>query len=254
MITPYNPLRGIDLYIDSSGEDNWDKKTEKYYLHGLMLCSPSSEWIDWMNIHKTKFDGMIHWSAGEFGKQKLKLKDKKSECRELLTIHPWFQTAILVIDKAAFTEFFLRTRGRKIRKYEAAKSIWQTMGTSLLDTVIPHMKKLVPDDPWGCLNIRNVVINNPKGGNKSVIQNIIKSKFDRIPEFVPAGHYGIDALDGVLWAFHRCLNLGKTDCLPKSVQTFSKDLNLFVFGIASEKPMQLRNVNDINNFRNNSFQ
>ena len=124
------------------------------------------------------------------------------------------------------------------------------MGASFLKTVIPHMKKLVPDDPWGCLNIRNIVINIPKGGNKSVIENIIKTAFGRTPEFVPAGHYGIDALDGVLWAFHRCLNLGKTDCLPTSVQTFNEDFKVFVCGVMSERPILLRNMSDINDFKN----
>ena len=124
------------------------------------------------------------------------------------------------------------------------------MGASFLKTVIPHMKKLVPDDPWGCLNIRNIVINIPKGGNKSVIENIIKTAFGRTPEFVPAGHYGIDALDGVLWAFHRCLNLGKTDCLPTSVQTFNEDFKVFVYGVMSERPILLRNMSDINDFKN----
>jgi len=249
MITPYNPLRGIDLYVDASGEDDWDIENGKYYLHGLMLCSPSSEWVEWMKTHQTKFDGMIHWSDGEFGKQKRKLEDVKGKCRELLVMHPWFQTVIFAINKKAFKEFFLGTYGRKIKKCEGSKSVWQTMGVSFLNTVIPHMKKLAPDDPWGCLNVRNVVINNPKGGNKSAIEKIIKTKLGRTPEFVPAGHYGIDALDGVLWAFHRCFNLGKTDCLPKLVQTFNKDLNVFVCGVTSEKPMLLKNMRDIDNFK-----
>ena len=111
------------------------------------------------------------------------------------------------------------------------------------------MKTLVPNDSWGCLNIRNVVINNPKGGNKSEIENMIKIEFDRTPEFVPAGHYGIDALDGVLWAFHRCLNLGKTDCLPRSIHAFNEDFNVFLLGVACEKPMLLRNMSDINDFK-----
>ena len=248
MITPYDPSRGIDLYIDSSGEDDWDIETQDYYLHGLMLCSPSDEWISWMDIHKTKYEGMIHWSYGKYGKQKLKLADVKGKCRELIAMHPWFQTAILVIDKKAFKEFFLRKYSREITKYDAAKSIWKITGPSFLKTIIPHMKKLVPDDPWGCLNIRNIVINNPSR-NKLVIENTIKTEFGRMPEFVPAGHYGIDALDGVLWAFHRCLNLGKADCLPESVQTFNEGFNVFVCGIKSEKPVWLQSVNDINDFK-----
>lgn len=249
MITPYNPLRGIDLYIDASGEDDWDVGNEKYYLHGLMLCGPSSEWINWMEIHKTKYDGMIHWSYGEFGKQKLKLEDVKGKCRQLIRMHPWFQTVIFAIDKKALKEFFLHKHGRKITKYEAFKSIWKVMPVSLLKTIMPHMKSLVPNDPWGCLNLRNVVINNPTR-NKSIIEKTIKAEFGRTPEFVSAGHYGIDALDGVLWAFHRCLNVGKADCLPDSIQAFNKNLNIFIFGLASEKPLLLRNMNDINDFKN----
>jgi hypothetical protein len=99
------------------------------------------------------------------------------------------------------------------------------------------------------LNIRNIVINNPKGGNKLVIENIIKTEFGRTSKFVPAGHYGIDALDGVLWAFHRCLNLGKTDCLPESGHAFSKDFNVVVLGVTSDKPIFLRNLCDINDFK-----
>ena len=250
MITPYNPSRGIDLYIDSSGEDDWDIETEneKYYLHGLMSCTPSSEWNSWMDIHKTKYDGMIHWAAGKFGKEQ-KLEDKKGKCRELLTMHPWFQTAIIAIDKKAFKDFILRKYGRNITKYEAAKIIWKNTGASFLKTIIPHMKKLVPDDPWGCLNIHKIVINNPKGGNKSDIEKIIKTELGRTPEFVPAGHYGIDALDGVLWAFHRCFNLGRTDCLPDSAHTFNEDFNVFVTGVTSEQPMLLQNISDINEFK-----
>ena len=248
MITPYNPSRGIDLYIDASGEDDWDIENERYYLHGLMLCSPSYEWITWMDIHKKKYDGMIHWSYGKYGQQKLKLEDVKGKCRELITMHPWFQTVIFAVDKKALKEFFLHKYGRKIAKYEAFKSIWKIMPVSFLNTIMPHLKTVVPNDPWGCLNIRNIVINNPSR-NKLVIENAIKTEFGRIPEFVPAGHYGIDALDGVLWAFHRCLNLGKADCLPETIHTFSKDFNVFVCGLKSEKPMLLRNKNDIDDFK-----
>ena len=249
MITPYNPLRGIDLYIDSSGEDDWDIETQKYYLHGLMLCGPTGEWINWMKIHQTKYDGMIHWSDGKFGKQKQKLKNVKGNCRELLTMHPWFKTMIVVFDKKAFKEFFFYKYGRKIEKYDAVKTVWQKYGATCLKLLIPHLKTLALKDPWGCLNIRNVVINNPKGGSKSVIESIFKMELGRIPEFVPAGHYGIDALDGVLWAFHRCLNLGKIDCLPESVHTFNKDFDVLVCGVASGKPKALLNLSDINDFK-----
>ena len=237
------------MYIDASGEDDWGIETEKYYLHGLMLCSPSAEWVNWIKIHQTKYDGMIHWAAGEFGRQRQKLKDKKGNCRELLTTHPWFQTVIFVIDKKALKDLFLRTYGRKILKYEAVKSIWKIFGASFLKKIIPHMKTVVPHDPWGCLNIRNIIINNPKGANKSAVENIIKAEFCRKPKFVPAGHYGIDALDGVLWAFQRCLNLGKADCMPESAHTFYEDFNVFICGIKSEKPVLLRNMSDINDFK-----
>jgi hypothetical protein len=249
MITPYNPSRGIDLYADSSGEDDWDLEIGKYYLHGLMLCAPSDDWIQWMEIHETEYDGMIHWSDGTYGKQKQKLKDVKGRCRELLSAHPWFQTAIFVIDKKSFKEFFSQKYGRDLSKCEASKSLWQTMGASLLSTIIPHMKQLVPDDPWGYLNVRKIIINNPKGGDKSAIERIIKAKLGRIPEFVPAGHYGIDALDGVLWAFQRYLNLGKADCLPASAHSFAQDLGVFLFGIVSGKPVLLRNLDDIEKFK-----
>lgn len=184
--------------------------------------------------------------------RKTEIRRQKGKCRELLAMHPWFQTVIFAIDKKAFSEFFFRKFGRKIQKYDAVKSIWQIMGVSLLGKVIPHIKKLVPDDPWGCLNVRNIAINNPKGRNKSAIENVIKSKFSRTPEFVLAGHYGIDALGGVLWAFHRCLNLGKVDCLPRSVQNFNKDFYIFVSGVVSEKLTLLQNMRDINKLKNDS--
>ena len=249
MITPYNPSRGIDLYVDSSGEDDWDVETHKYYLHGLMLCGPSSEWVNWMKIHQTKYNGMIHWSDGEFGKQKQKLENVKGNCRELLTMHPWLKTVIVAFDKKAFKDFFEQKYGVTIEKYDAVKSVWKNYGATCLELVIPHLKTLVPEDPWGCLNVRNIVINNPKGGNKSLIESIFKTELNRIPQFVPAGHYGIDALDGVLWAFQRCLNLGKTDCLPEPVLNFSKDFEVLVCGIKSDKAMTLLNMSDVGNFK-----
>lgn len=88
MKTTYNPTRGIDLYLDASGEDDWLVGTTRYYLVGFMACGASGEWIQWMEKHRTEYDGMIHWSAHQFGKQKRKLLHPEEHCKGLLAMHP----------------------------------------------------------------------------------------------------------------------------------------------------------------------
>jgi hypothetical protein len=249
MSTANNRSCGFDLYIDSSGEDDWGIDTEKYYLHGLIACGPSDEWLQWTRIHKTEFDGMVHWSAGIFGQHKRKLENKKRKCRDLLAMHPWGQTVIYAFDKKAIKDFIDRKLGKKITKHELVERLWNIMGVSYLRTILPHMEKMLPNAPDGSLNIHEIIINNPKGGHKPMIENIIQRELDRKPKFVPAGHYGIDALDGVLWAFHRCLNRGATDCLPNSINAFAEDLNLVLLGCKTNKPIFLGNTSDIDDFR-----
>jgi hypothetical protein len=234
MITSYNPSRGVDLYVDSSGEDDWNIETGKYYLHGLMLCLPTKEWNNWIKIHQTKYDGMIHWSDGRFGKKKQKLENVKANCRELIAMNPWFKTIISVFDKKAVKEMFLNKYSSEVEKYDVTKAVWESFGATALEMVIPHLKAQFPNDPLGHLNVRHVIINNPKGGDKSAIENVFKTEVGRTPEFVPAGHYGIDALDGILWAFHRCLNLGKTDCLPEPIHNFNENFNVLICGVKSD--------------------
>lgn len=249
MVTPHNPSRGIDLYVDASGEDDWDLPGETFYLHGLMLCGPSRKWIEWMRIHQTRYEGMIHWSDGRFGKQKRKLDGVKAQCRELLATHPWFRASIYVINRKEFSESYFSKHGRRIKKCEVSRAIWKNMGASFLNTVIPHLKSIVPDDQLGCLSVRQVVINNPKRGSRQEIQRTFQKMVDRTPEFVSAGHPGIDALDGVLWAFHRCLNLGKPDCLPDPVGSFNKDLGVFLLGLVSDNLVKLDSMAAIEDFR-----
>jgi hypothetical protein len=253
MITPYNASRGIDLYVDASGEDDWDLEQEKYYLHGLMLCSPSREWIDWMKVHQTKYAGFVHWSDGKFGKQKQKLENVKAHCRKLLATHPWFRAAIFVIEKKAFKEFFLSRYKRRIKKCEASRALWRTMGVAFLNTIMPHLKKLVPNEPLGCLNVREVVINNPKGGSRQEIEKAIWEAIGRKPKFVAAGHPGIDALDGALWAFQRCLNSGKSDCIPEAVRSFNKDLSVSLLGLIAGELFRLDSLIAIKEFRKRSL-
>ena len=250
MITPYDPLRGIDFYLDASGEDDWSINAKQFYLLGFMVCAPSSEWIRWIETHRTKFDGMIHWSDGRCGRQKQKLPNIKGECRALLAAHPWLQTGICAFDVKTFKDFLRKKLNRDITRYEVTRRLWRIEAVSYLKMLIPYLKEAVPSDPWGCLNVRDIVINNPKGGNRGLIEGSVKEEFGRTPKFVPAGHYGIDALDGVLWAFQRCLNLGKTDCLPGHPRDFADDFNVVVLGMKSDKPILLRNIRDIEAFKN----
>jgi hypothetical protein len=146
MLTPYNPLRGVDLYVDASGEDDWDVEHDRYYLHGFMWTGPSEEWLAWMNAHKTKYEGLVHWANGEFGKDNKKLPNKKEACRGLLSSHPWSQTGIYVFDKKLFKEFVADRYGRKPTRYEIVKRVWKIMGVSYLNQLVPHLKKLVPEE------------------------------------------------------------------------------------------------------------
>lgn len=237
------------MYVDASGEDDWDVNRDRYYLHGFMCCGASPEWLHWIETHRTKYNGAIHWAPGTFGKEKQKLPNKKDACRQLLAMHPWLQTGIHVFDKLQFQQFILGKYGRGVKKYDVVRRIWQTSAIEYLKLMMPHLKKLVPNDPFGCLNLRHVIINNPKGGNRLAIESRIKTEFGRIPRFMSAGHYGIDALDGVLWAFHRLFNLGKSDCLPQSALDFSRDLQVVVLGVRSNRPILLRNATDVAEFR-----
>jgi hypothetical protein len=245
VITPYNPSRGIDLYVDAAGEDDWQVGMDKYYLFGQMVCGASPEWIQWMTTHKTEYGGMVHWSAGKFGKQRLSLPNKKRKCRELLATHPWLKTSIYAFDKESFYNALPVNATKRL----VVQRLWHIFTIHFLGTVMPHIKNLVPDDQWGCLNIRNVIINNPKVADKGLIETVVKKEFGRVPKFVSAGHYGIDALDGVLWAFYRYLNLGRGDCIPDTASDFSKDLDVVIIGIKSEKPVMLRNTGDIDLFK-----
>jgi len=249
MKTPYRPSRGIDLYLDASGEDDWQIGTERYYLVGFMACGASSEWIQWMEKHRTEYDGVIHWSAHKFGKQEQKLLHPEGQCKDLLATHPWLQTGIYVFDKKAFKESVREKLGRAVKESDIVKRLWYIPAVTYLKMLIPRVRQLVPHDPWGCTNIRNIIINNPKGGDKGIIERVITKEFGRKPRFVPTGHLGIDALDGVLWAFQRYFNHGKRDCLPDVATDFSKDLNVGVLGIKSDKPILLRNVSDIEAFK-----
>jgi hypothetical protein len=215
----------------------------------MMLSSPSGEWVKWMSVHQTQYDGMIHWSAHEFGRQKQKLQNVKAKCRELLVTHPWFCAVIYVLHKEDFKRNWLAKHGRQLKKSEVSRALWKNMGVSFLNTVVPHFKQLVPEDPFGCLNVRNVVINNPKGGSRQEIGAIFQDLVGRSPAFVPAGHPGIDALDGLLWAFHRCMNLGKFDCVPMGVQSLYKELNVWGFGLSGGTLVRLDSVSAMDNFR-----
>ena len=250
MITTYNPARGIDLYLDASGEDDWRIDRERFYLIGFMACGTSSDWIEWIGRHKTQYDGMIHWSDGRFGKQKQRLPNTKGECRDLLAAHPWLQTGIYVFDKKAFKESVREQLGRAVRESDIVKRLWYIPAVTYLKMLLPRVKQIVPEDAWGCTNIRDIIINNPKVGDKGVIERVITKEFGRNPQFVPAGHFGIDALDGVLWGFQRYLNVGKKDCLPEQANDFSKHLNVVVLGIRSETPILLRDFSDIEAFKN----
>jgi hypothetical protein len=249
MKTPYNPTRGIDLYLDASGEDDWQVGTASYYLVGFMACGASGEWIQWMEKHRAEYDGMIHWSAHQVGRQERKLLHPEEHCKDLMARHPWLQTGIYVFDKQAFTESVRERLGRAVKESDIVKRLWYIPAVTYLKMLIPHVKQVARHDPWGCTNIRHIIINNPKGGDKGIIERVITKEFGRMPQFVPAGHFGVDALDGVLWAFQRYFNQGKADCLPISTGDFSKDLNVCVLGVKSDIPTLLRNASEIEAFK-----
>jgi hypothetical protein len=248
MITPYNPRRGIDLYIDAAGEDDWDKGSDKYYIHGIMFAGPSPQWLKWMEIHTNEFGGMVHWSDGRFSNN-IELPQKKKRCGEFIRSAPWLQTCVIAFHKEKVKRHFLENHGFIPKKYEATRPMWTLAGSIAMAGLIPHLKNMDIKDDWGCLNARNVVINNPKGGNRGEIAQKFAEKIGRTPEFVASGHSGIDALDGVLWSIRRVFELGKDDVIADDQTDITSKYNIVVCAVDEDLiPKPLRTTREIMDF------
>lgn len=211
--TPLDPLRGIDIYMDAAGSDNWTSSNDKFYINGVIFTSARDQWVQWMKDHSVLFKGKVHFSDREFGNGE-KLHHPEMISKALISKLPWAFAFVNLHHKASIADHLhSKVGGDPPRKFEITREMWRSMLPSISERFIPQINRA-----WGNPENKNIIrkicINNPQGADLGEVTRHIRQKLSRDPEFVPAGHPGIDALDGLLWAIRRFVELGKSDAVP----------------------------------------
>ncbi len=210
---PVREDQGLDLYMDASGCDNWSN-SERFYLSGVIATTPRPQWVEWMHQHQFDLGGRIHFSERIIG-DGTPLYNTADVCRQILTNLPWSFSFVVIQDKQSIIDMMTRVAGSGAGPQDYSAAAWKmlpgTLGLGVMDLINRAFQR-----PAGTNGIRKVVINNPSSGDLNEIRLECQRVLHREPEFVPNGHPGIDAVDGLLWAFRRFVELGRSDAVPWS--------------------------------------
>jgi len=212
---------GADIYVDASGNDNWDVAGDPWYVVAIIATLPTDKWGQWMTRHFIEFGGVIHWAngicgpVGADGKPNGRMPDKWSSCRSLLGNVPWDVGMVVIIPKSVFRVSLPGPEPKAWNGTAVGLLPWLILVPKVIRAVRDRILSLAPDFDADHV-IHQLIFNNSGAASLGTdsIRMMALETFKRDVQFRSPGHPGVDAADGLSWALRRFVVRNASEPLP----------------------------------------